>query len=218
MLFFLHGGSVSTGSNSFQFLPRAEDVNKHQKARRCVEVQLIWPCWAPMALRMRVSLSFCRGAWAQHLSPSLSSAPGFVLRYKSIAIPLQFTSKIVQSLVFVKVQSNLLKFSAEETGTIVSCTFVRNEAEPFYRMSHYFMSPYYGFSYLSLHNIPRSTLLKHRPDAAVPLGMELLLLPAATEIPSPTVDFSAASLHLSWASSGLLRRCLSDGQELLDLQ
>lgn len=123
----------------------------------------------------------------------------------------------MQSLALVQVQSNLLKFSAEETATIVSCTIARNEAEPFYRMSHYFMSPYYGFC-LSLYNIPRSTLLKHQPDAADPLGMELLLPPMATEIPSPAADFSASSLHLSRASSGLLRQCLSDGQELRDLQ
>lgn len=63
----------------------------------------------------------------------------------------------------------------EETGTIVSCTFARNEAEPFYSMNHYFMSTYCGFSYLSLHNIPQLTPLKHQPGAADPLGMELLL-------------------------------------------
>ena len=137
---------------------------------------------------------------------------------KSIAIPLKCTSKIVQSLALVKVQSNLLKSSAEETGTTVSCTFVRNEAEPFYSTSHYFMSLYYGFSYLSLCNIPRSTLLKHRPDAADPPGKELFLPPTAAEIPSPRVDFSVSSFHLSCASSGLLRQCLSDGQGIRDLQ
>lgn len=85
-------------------------------------------------------------------------------------------------------------------------------------MSHYFMSPNYGFSCLSLHSIPWSTPLKHQPNAADPLGMELLLRPAATEIPSPTVDFSVSSLQLSCASSRLLRQCLSDGQEIRGLQ
>lgn len=63
----------------------------------------------------------------------------------------------------------------EETGITISCMFARNGAEPFYSMSHYFMSAYCGFSCLSLHNIPRLTQLKHRPSAADPLGMELLL-------------------------------------------
>lgn len=193
-------------------------VHVHRKAGSRVEARFIRPRRALAALRVRVRVSV--SSWGGSEPAPLPIAPFSPWAGVDInqTIPLKCSGKIVPSLALVTAERNLLEFSAEETGTVVSCTFARHEAEPFYSMSHCFLSPYYGFSYLSLHNIPQSTLLEHRPDAADPLGTELLLAPTGTEIPPPTAGFSASSLHPPRASGGLLRQCLSDGQETCELQ